>query len=40
MAVSFRELRSDLNLKDAGSSTEGITRKGVNYLREKKRILA
>ena len=35
MAVSLRELQSDLNLKDAAINTEGITRSSVNqYLRD------
>ena len=36
MAIRLRELRSDLSLKDAASSTEVITRSSVNYLRERK----
>ena len=36
MAISLWQLRNDLNLKDAASNTQGITRSSVNYLREKK----
>ena len=32
MAISLRELRSDLSLKDVASSTGRITRSSVNYL--------
>ena len=32
MAINLCELQSDLNWKDAASSTEGITRSSVNYL--------
>ena len=32
MGVTLWELRSNLSLKDASSSTEGITLSSVNYL--------
>ena len=35
MAISLRELRSELSVKDAASSAEGIIRNSVNYLRKK-----
>ena len=36
MVVRLWELQSNLSLKDAASSTEGITRSSVNYLRKRK----
>ena len=36
MAISLWELRSDLSLNYAASSTEGITRSSVNYLHKRK----
>ena len=32
MAINLRELQSNLKLKNAASSTEGITQSSVNYL--------
>ena len=36
MAINFWELSSDSSLKDAASSTEGITGNSVNYLHKRK----
>ena len=36
MAITLWELWSDLSWKDAASSTEGITRSSVDYLRKRK----
>ena len=36
MAVSLRELQSDLSLQDTASSTKGITQSSLNYLRKRK----
>ena len=36
MAIKLWELRSDLTLKDAASSTEGITWSSVSYLHKRK----
>ena len=36
MAIGLWELQSDLNLKDAANSTEGITQCSVNYLCKRK----
>ena len=34
MALSLLEMRSNLSIKDAASSTEGITKSSVKYLRK------
>ena len=36
MAISLRELRSDLSLKDAAPNSEGIAQSSANYLRKRK----
>ena len=36
MAISLWDLWSDLSLKDASSSTDGITQNSVNYLHKRK----
>ena len=36
MSISLWELQSYMSLKDAASSTEGVTRSGVNYLGKRK----
>ena len=36
MALSLWEMRSNLSIKDAASSTEGITKSSVKYLRKRK----
>ena len=39
MAINLWEPRIDLSLRDVASSTEGITRSSIKYLRKKNEYL-